>query len=231
MPQTEKRRRDNGGRYRPVSPAEQAPQHPAEGVAGRRKRCADRKHHCHGSDRAGRPDQSAPPRSAAQANLLPAEPGPPGDRQEHGGTGRPEHQRRMRHPDIDHVDDREKGDYDGNCPAKAPRRLAGCFRHASPLPAARENADESRAHSVTRWRNQAYPRSTPICRSPKWMPGNRTGQARTGRPSPEAVPYCVGRADQGTFQGCHGREAPAGARSWGSVNCPAPASSYWEASS
>ena len=223
MPQTEKRRRDNGGRYRPVSPAEQAPQHPAEGdllehhraqrdeqesgqqsmlpaqvvagvaegVAGRRKRCADRKHHCHGSDRAGRPDQSAPPRSAAQANLLPAEPGPPGDRQEHGGTGRPEHQRRMRHPDIDHVDDREKGDYDGNCPAKAPRRLAGCFRHASPLPAARENADESRAHSVTRWRNLAYPWSTPICRLPAeaityWPASRRRGPSG---------------CDQGTAQG------------------------------
>ena len=61
----------------------------AEGVPCQRQRRAHREHHGHGSDRTGRPDQPAPPRSAAQAEFLPAEPSPTGDGQEpRGAAGR-----------------------------------------------------------------------------------------------------------------------------------------------
>jgi hypothetical protein len=56
----------------------------------------------------------------------------------------------MHHVGIDDVDDHENGDDNRDRPAKALRRLAGYLRHVSPLPAARESADGSRAHSVTR---------------------------------------------------------------------------------
>src|SRR6476646_1081147 len=120
----------------------------AEGVAGQRKRRAQGEHHGHGSDGTGRPDEPAPPGSPAQAELLPAEPGPPSDRQEPRRADRPEDQRGMHHADIDHVDSREDDDDDRDRPAEAPRRRPGFLRHVSPLPAAREGADGSRAHSV-----------------------------------------------------------------------------------
>ena len=88
----------------------------AERVAGQRKRRARREHHGHGGDRpTPRPARAAT--FPAQAELLPAEPGPPGERQEPRGARRPEHQRRMRYADIDHVDGHENGDDDRQPPS------------------------------------------------------------------------------------------------------------------
>src|ERR1700760_3167482 len=49
----------------------------AESVAGQRQRRPYGEHHGHGADSTTRPDQAAPPRSAPQAELRPAQPGPP----------------------------------------------------------------------------------------------------------------------------------------------------------
>jgi hypothetical protein len=116
-----------------VSPAEVVAGIP-EGAPGQRQRRACREHRRDGADRGECQQQSTPPRSPAQAELGPAQPGPPGHGQQSRGAGRAQHQRRMRDLDVDHVDKHEEGDDEDDRPVGTRPGKPRQSRHVGLLP-------------------------------------------------------------------------------------------------
>ena len=80
-----------------------------ERMPGQGQRGADRVDQRHPADQDARPGAAAAPGARAKAEILPGKPAPPGDKQQPGGADRTDHQRGMRYPVVDHVDDHQRG--------------------------------------------------------------------------------------------------------------------------